>query len=136
METININGKTLELHTIGGRFAYEKGTPGTCIKIVSERMHGDVKILTMCGKPLHKPAVDADIMGCMVSCHEHLEKYFQERGKTIEQTIAEKRESDRRDAAGENICSECGGSNAHWVAGEGQYLCNKCNYRTGINRWS
>jgi hypothetical protein len=134
-EFIISRGKKLNVHRLGSdKFAYDNSGTGGCCTIIAERIEGEIKIYTLCAKPLYGPAVDAGLMGCRVTCEQHLREYF--KNQTLEEAIAQKIEYTRKINAGELICDVCGAKGARPCPGEGQTLCNKCNTRKGINRWS
>ena len=142
METISYKSQNLKIESMGNqRWAYyhpmgsfPAGVGGYCCTVVGEEIIDGVKILTMCDEPLYLPAINVSLMGCMVRCKCHLQESY--KTMTVDEAIEKKREYNRADAAGEFRCDVCGAMGAHHVAGEGQTLCPKCNYRDGINAWS
>ncbi len=134
-EYIISRGEKLEIHHIGKKkIAYDNMSGSGCCTIIAKRSEQDVEILTACCQELYEPAINVGLMGCGVTCEKHLREYFKD--KTLEETIAQKIEYNRKIRAGELVCDVCGSMGARPCPGEGQNLCNKCNYREGINRWS
>jgi hypothetical protein len=135
-EYIISRGIKLEVRSVGKeKFAYDDNMQGSgCCKIIAERFENGVKILTSCRNPLYQPAIKVGLMGCMVNCEQHLREYF--KNQTLEEAIDHKVEYTHKIRAGELICDVCGAKGARPCPGEGQNLCNKCNDREGINRWS
>jgi len=84
-------------------------------------------IIFLCGDPLSQEAIAAGLMGCKVTCTEHLEKYFH---KSLAGAIADKRRVDSTPV----FCHVCGKPGRH-VPGEGVALCEGHNWRQGPNRW-
>ncbi len=81
---------------------------------------------TVCDAQILCPrAVDAHLMGCMVLCEQHLERYFAGFGTTIDGEIAREcalAEEERRNPP---RCRECGRRPATWISGAGGYLCRR-----------
>ena len=124
-----------KIHEMGWRrWFYEN--EGGCCTVISERTDGNgVKIITLCGAPIDQTAFSAGLPGSGVTCRQHLDEKFAQSGG-VAAAIERQREHTRKTLAGEYRCDVCGRPGARHCPGEGQYLCNRCNTRSGINRWS
>lgn len=86
-----------------------------------------------CQEPLDAGAIRMHVMGCMTECRTHIEQRMK---RPLPELIAAMQRYHAAADAGLLICDVCGRSGARSCPGEGQYLCDRCNTRRGINRWS